>query len=237
MNTFYTIIGLLYAFAYKTAVTNFLSSPLRRWLKWGAWVMAIWAGWVWPRPVFAFAVSLLLLVYLFYWWAKRTGYSKFVVDKTAVFLPPDEAIAPLPANKQIPLRATGMFGTAHWETKLLLRPATYWQVPLGEHVVMVEYEKGAFVYQFFSAKGLQNVQQGVLLNGRYPHPTIAITYLSTWIPSNDLQFQMPNAPLPQNSKSRTIYFTFDDVEDEKLVWNNIVYNARQVRESTEKLKN
>jgi len=68
------------------------------------------------------------------------------------------------------MRATGLFGTAHWETKLLLRPATYWQVPLGEHVVMVEYEQGKFVYQFFSATGLQNIQQGVLLNGRYIIP-------------------------------------------------------------------
>ena len=230
MNILYTIIGILYAFAHKTAVSKFLSAPLSGWIKGGAWAMAIWAFWAWPRSVFTLSIALLLLIYLFYWWAKRSGYSRFVVTETVATLADDDT-PPLPANSKTAMRATGMFGTAHWETKLLLRPATYWQVPLGEHVAMVEYERGKFVYQFFSAAGLQNIQQGVLLNGRLPHPTIAITYLATWTPSSDLQFQMPNAPLPEKTKSRTIYFTFDDVEDEKLVWNNIIHDARQAREN------
>lgn len=228
MNILYTIIGLLYALAHKTAVSQFLSAPLRRWIKWGAWAMVIWAWWQWPPPALLSAIALLLLIYLFYWWAKRTGYSKFITTKTIASVA-DEAVPPLPANSKIPLRATGMFGTSHWEKKLLLRPASYWQVPLGDHVVMVEHEPRQFAYQFFSAVGLQNVEQGVLLNGRFPHPAIAITYLSTWTPAGDLQFQMPHAPLPENAKSRTIYFTFDTVEDEKLVWHNIVRDARQAR--------
>jgi len=195
--------------------------------------MAIWAGWQWPRPAFALAIAFLLLIYLFYWWAKRSGYKKFVATESSLASSSDDSTPALSANSKTTMRATGLFGTAHWETKLLLRPATYWQVPLGEHVVMVEYEPGKFVYQFFSATGLQNIQQGVLLNGRFPHPAIAITYLSTWTPSSDLQFQMPNAPLPEKTKSRTIYFTFDNVEDEKLVWNNIVRDARQARESND----
>ena len=229
MKILYTIIGLAYAFAHKTAVSKFLSASLSGWIKLGALVMVIWAGWQWTRPLFAAAVALLLFIYIFYWWAKRTGYSKFVVTETLAAVA-DASISPLPTNSKTAMRATGVFGTAHWETKLLLRPATYWQVPLGEHVVMVEYEQGKFVYQFFSAVGLQNVQQGVLLNGRLPHPTIAITYISTWTPAGDAQFQMPHAPLPEKTKSRTIYFTFDNVEDEKLVWNNIVRDARQARE-------
>ena len=231
MNILYTIIGILYAFAHKTAVSKFLSATLSGWIKFGAWAMAIWAWWRLPRPALALAIALLLLIYLFYWWAKRTGYSKFVTTKTLAAVA-DQDIPQLPVNSKIALRATGIFSTSHWETKLLLRPASYWQVPLGDHVVMVEHKQGKFMYQFFSAAGLQNVEQGVLLNGRFPHPTIAITYLSTWTPAGDAQFQMPHAPLPENAKSRTIYFTFDSVEDEKLVWNNIVRDARQARETT-----
>lgn len=229
MNILYTIIGLAYAFAHKTAVSKFLSATLSGWIKFGAWAMAIWAWWRLPRPALALAITFLLLIYLFYWWAKRTGYSKFVTTKTLASIA-DQDISPFPANSKIMLHATGIFSTSHWETKLLLRPASYWQVPLGEHVVMVEHEQGKFAYQFFSAVGLQNVEQGMLLNGRLPHPAIAITYLSTWSPNSDKLFQAPLAPLPENAKKRTIYLTFETVEDEKLVWHNIVRDARQARE-------
>ncbi len=211
-----TIIGLLYAFAYKTAVKTVLSTPI----KWGAWGLTLWI-YLYSRPLLWLAVTLLLSIYLFYWRAKQNGYKKFIPIETD---PSSTNAPPLPANKKIKLYATGTFGTADEESFLLLRPAAYWQVSLGEHVVMVSDMRGKYAYQFFSAAALQEVQDGMLLHGRHPLPTLAITYRATWVPSDaDLQYNMPNAPIPENAPSRTIYFTFNTVEDKTVLWNNIVH--------------
>ena len=117
------------------------------------------------------------------------------------------------------------------ENFVLLQPAQYWQVPLGDHVVMVEHMPQSYVYQFFDAAGLQKVEEGWLIFDRELREALAVTFRTKWAPQF-AQFEIryyvqdevePEAPL------RTIYFSFDNEADKQAVWHNIVQDARRVR--------
>ena len=169
-------------------------------------------------------VGLVGLVNVVYWYAARVGYSRFVATPEAVDLVGSGEIRPLPPNQKIMIRATGLFSVRDQERFVLLQPAHYWQVPLGDHVVMVQQAQNRFLYQFFDSESLQDVQQGWLIFGRHPRPVLAITFRTKWAPQF-AQFEIrfyaqdeaqPEAPL------RTIYFSFANETDQQTVWHNIV---------------
>ena len=111
-----------------------------------------------------------------FWW--RAGEAE-----TAV--PPPNTTSTLAPHEKVQVRASGRYAvTDKSETLLLIKPAHYWHVPLGDHIVMVEHQPQNFLYQFFNAKTLQKVESGWILFGKTPLSTLAITFLENWGPDH-----------------------------------------------------
>jgi hypothetical protein len=170
-----------YALMHMLERRSLLGIRLKTWIRWLP-VLLILVGWSrrWPWPALLLLLIVVLWVNYSLWRAKRDNYNRFVSDgKPAIH---SEAREALPPNQKVAVRATGLFSVSGREDKLLLRPANYWRVPLGEHVVMVEEQPGKYLYQFFNAQTLQNVQSGWLLFGSQPIETLAVTFLARWGP-------------------------------------------------------
>jgi hypothetical protein len=188
-------------------------------------------GWIqnWNRTALALALIIFLWIQFSYWRGRRTGYYRFVGEDTTLLATTN--IDPLQPDKHIAVCATGVFSLKDWEKNVVFRPARYWQVPLGDHSVMVEHEPGRYLYQFVSAKLMQDLKKGWLLFGLQPSPALSISFLSSWGP----EFSEENFSLrPKNKgkpseKLRTIYLSFDDEDSEEAVWQNLLYDARRVR--------
>ncbi|MDX1414373.1 MAG: hypothetical protein R3293_09300 [Candidatus Promineifilaceae bacterium] len=183
----------------------------------------------WERIFLVLSLLLLIWILVSYWRARRTGYYRFVADDQELMSASD--LEPLPKYKYIELQASGTFSVKDWEKNVVLKPAKYWQVPLGDHGVMVEHEPGRFLYQFFNAKSMQEIKSGWLLYGTHPRPAIAVRFLSIWGPefSEDTVSLLRNPNSSRPEKMRIIYLSFDNDEQEKSVWQNIVFDARRVR--------
>ena len=237
---YYRWLGLVYGFTYWTSHQTFIFR-LSAWVKLLAFVPLII---VWRQNRSASVLGLALLLGLWvlwlYWRARRVGYKRFVAGNTPalraegeveVAITPTINLTPIPPNQRVPLKASGIFGVANREEQILLRPGEYWQVPLGDHTVMVQPEPGRFLYQFFNADNLQNLQTGWLICGIRPLPVLAVTFFSAW--GND---QLSLRELYQGagggnreSKHRTIYLYFDNEADETAVRHTILYDAREKR--------
>lgn len=227
----YSLLGAVFYATYATDNRTFLGLSIGWIIRRLLFVPVIvgllgrWGSWTW------ILLAVALLGSFLYWYAARAGYSLFVTRKSEPAMPIDKEVRSLSPNQKIALQATGLFSVRDREGFVLLQPAHYWQVPLGDHVVMVEFERGSYLYQFFDAVSLQQVQPGWLVFGRELHSVLAITFRTKWAPQF-AQFEIryyvqdevePEAPL------RTIYFSFDDDADRLAVWHNIVQDARRVR--------
>ncbi|HEX6384117.1 MAG TPA: hypothetical protein VF177_05555 [Anaerolineae bacterium] len=231
---YFGYLGRVYVFAYLTTRRRFLGirlSTLITWLTTGLVIVA----WLLDWGSIAVVITLVLAIWVrwIYWRARRAGYSRFVPDETAVI--PTAELSPLPANQRVHLRATGTFCLSDREEYVLLRPAEYWQVPLGEHIVMVQSGPERFLYQFFNASTLQEVQRGWLVFGSRPLNTLAVTFLGKWGPSYSeygKAFYVGGGGENSNAnlKKSTIYFTFPDGANQDAVWHTIVSDARQARQ-------
>jgi hypothetical protein len=233
---YYSYIGRLYAFAYFSQRRTFLGVTHSGWLRFfvfALFVASLIVQWSWALII----VTFLLWVYVgfVYRRAKKEGYNKFIVDDTAV--PPPESTQPLAAHEKIPVRASGRYAvTTKSDTVLLVKPAHYWHVPLGDHIVMVEYRPKNFLYQFFNARTLQKVEAGWILFGREPIRTLAITFLESWGPdhSNDAIAYFVGGGANDDLKRlkpHTIYFSFEDPAEQNKVWATLIKDARDVRAS------
>lgn len=226
-------LGRVYTFAYLTGQRGLFGIKFSTLLKWTTTGLVI-AAWIldWGSVVLGITLFLALWVRWLYWRAARAGYSKFIADEAAVI--PTAQLDPLPANRRAQLRATGTFGLNDREEYVLLRPAEYWQVPLGEHIVMVQSGQGRFLYQFFSASTLQEVQRGWLIFGSRPLDTLAVTFLGKWGSSSGdygrAFYVGAGDDSDANLKKQTIYFTFQDSKEQEAVWHTIVSDARQARQ-------
>jgi hypothetical protein len=174
---------------------------------------------------------LLMWLYFSYWRANKTGYSKFVADGKMAL--PDGELITLPPNQKVPTKATGIYSVKDMDDFVLLQPAQYWQVPLGEHVIMLQLpDNSGYRYQFFNARTLQRVQKGWLLFGPKPQRTVAIVLLSEFgeaFVDQQTQFSFGKEKKRQGVK-RTIYLSFANEQEETLVWHNIVNSAREARQ-------
>lgn len=227
---YYTYLAWVYVITHWTTTHHFIGISLGGWWKllwWGLLLVSWWRGWA--TAVAITIGSILAYTHFVYWRARRNGYSKFVPANAP--LPPDSDLSPLPIETKVSLQATGVFSTAHVETHVLLQPADYWQTPLQEHAVMVEYEPARYLYQFFDAHTLQEIQQGMLLLGRTPLPTLAIRFLVTWQPQEQTIKLYLNEQYeePEYGPPRTVYFSFTDEADRQSVLHTIVHSARQAR--------
>lgn len=229
-------LGRIYYLTYFTTLHRFFGFRLSSWIRFLSVVLAFTA-WVrqWPMPLLLAAILLAVWINLTYWRARRAGFNKFLPDEAAVAIPSTEELVPLPPNQHIQMQATGVFSVNDKEDFLLLRPAEYWQVPLGDHIVMVQQQPHQFRYQFFNATSLQEVRAGWLIFGNRPHLALAVTFLLAWGPEfNELtQVYMThhNSSSSRPREKRTIYFTFDDADNRRAVWHNLVYDARRARSS------
>lgn len=226
---YYRWLGAVYGFTHWTNHHKFIFR-LSTWVKFLAFVPLFI---VWRRnlgiPVLLLTLLLGLWVLWLYWRARRAGYKKFVAGGTAVSSTTD--LAPIQPNQHVPLKASGIFGVADREEQILLRPAEYWQVPLGEHTIMAQPEPGRFVYQFFDSASLQNLQTGWLICGLTPLPVLAITFFSAWgndqLSLRDLYQGTENDS--RETKRRTIYLHFANEGDETAVRDTILHAAREKR--------
>ena len=219
---YYSTIGRLYAFAYTSQRRTFLGIPHSGWLRiaiFALFAAALIGRWGW-LPV-GLAILLWLCVSVVYRRARRENYNKFVMDKTAV--PPPDIAPTLAPNEKTAVHASGRYAVSDKsDTVLLQKPAHYWRVPLGDHIVMVEYRPKRFLYQFFAPHTLQKVEQGWILFGKEPIPTLAITFLEVWgqDENNSLLYYVGGGPADDLShlKPRTIYFSFEETAVLQKVW-------------------
>lgn len=230
---YYRFLGFVFAFAYHTNARSFLGAKMSSWCKFLSLVLPI-VAWTkdWPGSVLGATLALMGMVWMGYWWAARAGYSRFVGDGTAV-MQLTQPLTPLPPYQRVHIQATGLFSVHEREDYLLLRSAEYWQVPLGDHIIMAEQSPKRYLYQFFNAKTLQEIKSGWLIFGSAPRRTLAITFALTWGP----QFadeEPPSWVASQNGSkpkitSRTIYFTPHKEEDEIAILHTILHDARMAR--------
>ncbi|MCP5101120.1 MAG: hypothetical protein GY943_36685 [Chloroflexi bacterium] len=222
-----TYLGRIYAFTYITKLKKVFGFRISSLLTGGSLGLFL-ISWIFNWAGFLIILLLLLAIgiRIVYWRANRAGYSKFIEDKTAVF--PSSEFPQFPPNEHIKFRASGKFAISSREDSVLLRPAEYWKIPLGDHIVMVEQAPGYFLYQFFNEETIEAVQAGSLIFGHEPHRALSVTFCSKWGPEfNDLaQFYYvkngTDAPPPCNK--RTIYLTFANEEEQTAVWHSITNN-------------
>lgn len=226
---YYTYLARMYAFTHAAARQKFLIMTIRGWLVTiGLVLLAV--GWLQRWPTWALILIGLLLVWLVFsfWSARRSNYTRFVPDAAdPMATTVGETLAP---NEKVAAHATGAFSVSGYGGNVLFRPADYWQVPLGDHIVMVENRPGKFLYQFFSAATLQSVNTGWLLYGGEPQEALAISFLSKWGPEYT-KFQAYDDGLesPAPPKLVTIYLTFTSAADRERVRQTIVADARRAR--------
>ena len=229
---YFRLLGLVYGFTYWTSQHKFLGFRIRTLVILLAFAPLFM---VWRRSKDGVIVGLAALLGLgtlwLYWRARRVGYMRFVAGETAVTA--TDHLEPLPPNQRIALKASGLFGVSNREEQVLLCPANYWRVPLGDHTVMAQPERGRFLYQFFSAPNLQNLQHGWLIHGLTLHSVLAVTFFSDWgkdtISLRELYQGSDEAS--RDKKRRAIYLCFEDEEDKQAVWHTILFDAREKRKT------
>ena len=226
----YSILGYLYWFTYYTTTHRFLGIRISSLVKMLAivLVLATWFG-DWGEPMLILSLLLLAGVFAVYWIAKRVGYFSFVPSPYRIDF--DEEESELTPYERIAIGATGIFSLQEWELSVLLRPAQYWQVPRGDHAVMVAHEPQKYLYQFFNVADVQAVRNGWLLFGRHPQKALAISFLSIWGPEfSQLQVNIFGS-ITQTAQpaNRTIYLSFPDAESEQAVCRNILVDMRRYK--------
>lgn len=227
---YYTYLARMYAFTYSASNRSVLGMTIRAWIVLAGLVLLA-AGWImrWPLWLLALIALILLWLVVSFWLARRSNYTRFVASDEELMAAADlTAVAP---NTKVPVQATGAFSVSGYGRNVLFRPAQYWQVPLGDHIVMVEDRPNKFLYQFFNASSLQSVASGWLLFGGEPEPAMSVSFLSKWGPEYT-KFQAyddgQDSPLP--AKQVTIYLTFASEADYHNVWHTVVADARRARE-------
>ncbi|PIE81790.1 MAG: hypothetical protein CSA11_02670 [Chloroflexi bacterium] len=228
----YRYLGIAYAFTHVTSTRKLLWVTIEHWLKLIAVVLFLNALlFRWGQIAVGVTAVILVWLYFSYWRANKVGYSKFIADSKMAW--PEGELTTLPANQKIGTLATGIFSVKDMDDFTLLRPANYWQVPLGEHVMMVHMPHNlGFRYQFFNSRTLQYVQKGWLLYGTQPRRTLAITLLSEFgeaFVDQQHQFSFGREKKQQGIK-RTVYLSFSNEADETVVWHNIVRSAKAARQ-------
>jgi hypothetical protein len=211
-------LGRLYALLYHSRHHS-LIFPLSMWIK-GLPIIFFLLSLTRGLPLGLAFVWLLIavLIYLLYWKAGRDGYVRFQADAAAVF-PAD--LPCLPHNQAVVARATGVFSVADHEEYVLERPAEYWHVPLGDHIIMVQQRPGRFLYQFFQPRTLLEVKPGHLLFGAGPKPALAIRFNLNWGPdfSDDTRaFYVGGGEKEPPKIERWIYLSFDAETARQQVW-------------------
>ncbi len=226
----YAYLSRMYALMYFLSRRSFLGVRLGTWLRWLA-LAFLFIGWVSGWPPVALLLLALFAVWINFslWRARRDNFNRFVAQGQPLGDAPKEP--PLPPNQRLDVLATGLFSVSGRENRLLLRPAKYWHVPLGDHIVMAEEEPGKYLYQFFSATTLQELREGLLLFGSQPTPALAVSFLARWGPEYTRFGQVyelgeDDGPPPRRT---TVYLSSADDDTRRLIRETLISAARQAR--------
>lgn len=226
---YYRYLGHAYVITYWAQTHSFVGINWRTWLIILSWVVGIilaTRGW----GVWSLVLGLLPPVFVIFSFrqAKRNGYNRFVADRQNT---PPAVLRPLPANEQVTVQVTGVFSLMHREDFVLLHnPARYWQVPLGDHILMVEQFPQRFLYQMFNVETLLQVRNGWMIYGTQPQRSLAVTFEVIFGPDtgdNSLRYFVGKGDSAPRRKPRTIYLSFADEADYEVVWHTLLVTARQ----------
>ena len=218
------LLSRIFALLYGMRRHSLLGLALRNWL-----ILLFIALFVvgfelrWPSLLTLGWLALALAVIIAYALASRVGYKRFV---TAPDVSLDEEFAAPGPEHRVPLRATGVFSVREYEDYVVERPAEYWRVPLGHHVVMVHQDHGGYLYQIVEPENIRDVQPGYLIFGREPQKALALHFQVSWGPEyarepRFYEYGEVDADA-QPVQERTIYFTFDHDADRHAVWRSLL---------------
>lgn len=227
----YAWLGRSYALMHAIQCRSLLGIRLITFVRWLPVIILLF-GWRrhWPFGFLLFLAIMILWINFSLWRARRNNYHHFIADNAPST--ETDALDRLPANRKIAVAATGLFSVSGRENTLLLRPANYWRVPLGEHIVMVEERPSKFLYQFFSAESLQEVRSGWLLHGPRPIESLAVTFLARWGPDytrfGQTQENGDEGDLPPPRRI-TVYLSTADADTRHMIWHSINGDARPTR--------
>jgi hypothetical protein len=216
------LLGILFWLAYRLNQAYLLELPLSLGLGVAGWLLLGW-GWLagWSGLLLGLLALLLLSGHLLLWWARKREFTVFVADE--VDFP--AALARLPYNERVSLRVNGRFSLVNQDTFVWQRPADYWQVPLGEHVVMVAERPGRYLYQFLDEQNLLAIKPGQVFGGREIQPALAITFRPNWGPQAGppllSQFQFGEPEPPALGPARTVYLLFANRAERQQVWRQL----------------
>lgn len=182
----------------------------------------------WGLAALVVAALFLIWVQFSYWRGRRHGYYRFIASEASLLTV--DGVNPLQKDRHIAVCATGIFSVKDWEMNVVFKPAEYWQLPLGDHAIMVEHEPGRYLYQFVKGSLMQDLKKGWLLFGNQPNPALSVSFLSSWGPEfYDEEFSLRGNNKKNAKKLRTVYLSFENKTQEELVWHNLLYDARRVR--------
>lgn len=217
----FAMYGRWLAFAYACQ-THFWAYSRQSWLQGLALVLLLWTlfGQT-ATAVRLFAAAIFVALWFGFGWAKRRGYVYFVADPARVMA--SHTAVPLAAEQRISLQASGPYAVSDREETVLLRPASYWQSPNGEHGLMVSQPDQKYLYQFFPPTAVQQLVGGWLLFGPRPWPTLAVTFINSWGPAQgeDVVSYMVTGggnPRRRRPQHRTIYLSSADTAVEAQLW-------------------
>ena len=182
-------LGLIFQAAYRLRRHFWLGWSLARWLG----VLILLAGLLallrrWDRPGYALGLAGLLLVYVcLLLWAERKGYAHFQSCETAG---PQAAVAPLPPEERVPVRASGWFSVEGKRQYYVDLAADLETARTREHIVLGRVQPSRFLllgswpehevgwwYIFVQPAAIRQVQWGHLYFGAVPRPALQVVYV------------------------------------------------------------
>lgn len=201
------------------------ASTLARWLPVAGWLWSWRAG----APVWLVAGLglIIILANLVVWQARRDHYLQFAADEDPGPAIPYPAL--LPPNEKIAVAASGPFVVSGRSESLIQRPAHYWHVPAGDHIVMAQERPGTYLYQFFSAETIREVRSGWLLHGRQPARALAIRFSNSWGPEANA-WDGADTATPAKArlpKAVTIYLSGASAADHQRIWRGLCQNGSE----------
>lgn len=227
---YYAYLSRAYALMYALSERSLLGLRLSTFARWLP-LLALFVGWVrrWPLPAMVLVALLAVWINYSLWRAKRDNYNRFIPRPMPVDEPPDHP--PLAPNERLDVLATGLFSVSGRDSRLLLRPAKYWRVPLGDHIIMAEEQPGKFLYQFFDARSLQELREGLLLFGSHPKAALAVSFLARWGPEHTRFGQVYELGQDEGppAKRVTVYLSVEDEATRRLIRETIISDARRAR--------
>jgi hypothetical protein len=226
---YHSTLAFTLALAYRSNHQTFLGITLARWIK-TVTLVPILVTLVQGYGIFAtvLAVSLFLWVRIVYWRARLNGYIQFVPDSGGVDT--GDQPPPLAADQRVRSWATGTFRVNGEGEYLMLRPAEYWQVPLGDHIIMARVGKDRFKYRILEPESVRELRLGSLLFSTRLRHSLAVTFIELQMddPSAQFVFTATSRRDMAPGREQTMYLTFENELHQRTVWHNLTRNMRGV---------